>query len=250
MLVTNATTTENNGTAVLDGRTWSNFGRLVINGGIGLDNGATLTNESGGSIDIAAGGTNIRPLFWDGTGTSPSLRNLGTMTKSAAVDQELNVAVHNDTTGTLNVNTAALTINNFTSAPTTARSTSHQARRCPPTGCRSSNASGGTIAGSGTLNLGGSMLTNAGTLSPGASPGTLRVDGDLVLLPSSVLNVEIAGTGAGQYDVLDVRGNAALGGMLNVALPGAYRGAVGTASRPHRGQRDAVLSQPSLHRPA
>ena len=47
----------------------------------------------------------------------------------------------------------------------------------------------GTVTGDGTLK--GNEVVNYGTISPGASMGTLTIDGDLTLEPSGVLEIEI-----------------------------------------------------------
>jgi hypothetical protein len=81
------------------------------------------------------------------------------------------------------------------------------------------NLPGGTISGSGTLALvptilvpgqpAGKALTNQGTLSAGSSPGTLTIQGDLVLTSSSMINIDIQSPGATpgiDFDVIDVKG--------------------------------------------
>jgi len=76
--------------------------------------------------------------------------------------------------------------------------------------------SGDSLVGSGTL---AANLVNGGTVSPGASPGIITVDGDYENLNSGVLQIELGGTEAGtEYDRLDVSGSAALDGVLNVTL--------------------------------
>lgn len=63
----------------------------------------------------------------------------------------------------------------------------------------------------------GNLVNNGGTLAPGNSPGTTRVIGDYTQLAGSY-EVEIAGSGAGEYDVLDITGTATLGGSLDVSF--------------------------------
>ncbi len=77
-------------------------------------------------------------------------------------------------------------------------------------------ASGATLnAADGSQIIG--VLTNNGTLNVGDSPGTLTVDGDLVLGASSVLPIEIGATS----DLIVVTGDVTLGGALDVIiLPG------------------------------
>ncbi|MBW4652271.1 MAG: autotransporter domain-containing protein [Kaiparowitsia implicata GSE-PSE-MK54-09C] len=75
---------------------------------------------------------------------------------------------------------------------------------------------GATIGGSGTL----PSLTINGTLAPGNSPGTLTVNGNLVLGAGSVYLAEVQGAVA---DRVNVTGTASLAGTLRlVPLGGAY----------------------------
>jgi autotransporter-associated beta strand protein len=77
-------------------------------------------------------------------------------------------------------------------------------------------AAGGTLGGSGVL----PSTTVHGTLSPGNSPGTLTVSGDLVMGAGSLYLAEIQGAVA---DRIDVGGTASLAGTLRlVPLGGAY----------------------------
>lgn len=76
--------------------------------------------------------------------------------------------------------------------------------------------SGDSLVGSGTL---ASNLVNGGTVSPGASPGIITVDGDYTQTVEGGLEIQLGGTEAGtEYDMLDVSGSAALDGVLNVTL--------------------------------
>lgn len=87
---------------------------------------------------------------------------------------------------------------------------------------------GGTISGTGTINLGGTMLqNNGGILAPGDSPGALEVlNGDYAADINAVLQIEIAGNGPGEFDSLHVAGNVALGGTLEIMLLDDYRPAL------------------------
>jgi hypothetical protein len=106
---------------------------------------------------------------------------------------------------------------------------------------------GGTLGAGGTLNLGttsilaGGVLTGtgkivgnvdnlAGTVAPGASPGTLTIDGNYTQGPGATLAIEIGGIVAGsQHDALAVSGNATLGGALDVALVNGFVPASGSS---------------------
>lgn len=76
--------------------------------------------------------------------------------------------------------------------------------------------SGDTFSGSGTIEA---NLTNAGTLSPGSSPGTITIDGNFTQESTGTLAIELGGTTSGtQYDQLVVTGEAAFDGTLDVSL--------------------------------
>jgi hypothetical protein len=88
-------------------------------------------------------------------------------------------------------------------------------------GAALTNSGTGTIMGKGTLDV--SMLTNNGVVAPGASPGTLLINGDYTQGPDGVLSIELAGPVQGvSYDLLQVAGTANLGGTLHVVTSGGY----------------------------
>jgi hypothetical protein len=76
----------------------------------------------------------------------------------------------------------------------------------------------GNFGGTGRVN--GTLNNNAGgTVSPGASAGTLTVDGNYVQNATGTLAVELGGTAANAFDKLSVGGLAQLNnGTLNVSL--------------------------------
>jgi hypothetical protein len=61
------------------------------------------------------------------------------------------------------------------------------------------------------------LVNNGGTIAPGESPGLMLALGDLTL-NDGVLEIEIGGTGVGQYDRVEVQGATTLGGTLRVEL--------------------------------
>jgi len=71
----------------------------------------------------------------------------------------------------------------------------------------------GFLGGHGMI---GGSLFNAGTVSPGNSPGTLTVAGNYVQSSAGTLTIEVGGAGAGQHDLLAVGGHAALAGTLQL----------------------------------
>jgi hypothetical protein len=88
------------------------------------------------------------------------------------------------------------------------------------------NAQGARIVGSGALDVSGVAFSNAGTLSPGASPGRVTITGNYTHAATGVLDVEVAsvaGPGIGHDIVEVVQGSVTLqGGALSTRLLGAF----------------------------
>jgi autotransporter-associated beta strand protein/T5SS/PEP-CTERM-associated repeat protein len=72
------------------------------------------------------------------------------------------------------------------------------------------------LSGSGTIIATGKTLQVDGTLSPGNSPGTLTINGDLTLSSTAVSNFEINGTAPGLFDRIDGVNSMTFGGTLNL----------------------------------
>jgi autotransporter-associated beta strand protein len=86
---------------------------------------------------------------------------------------------------------------------------------------------GGTLAGNGTIN--GNITNRGGKISPGdatGEPGVLTVGGNYTTLASltagGTLSVQIGGADVGQVSVLNVQGNANLGGFLDPVLVNGF----------------------------
>ncbi len=82
--------------------------------------------------------------------------------------------------------------------------------------------SGQSLKGSGIVALAANQaLTVNGGLAPGNSPGTLTLDGDLVLGSSSVSNFQVNGWSSGAYDLVQQASSGktvTFGGSLNVTF--------------------------------
>lgn len=144
----------------------------------------------GGTINTAAGvTTTIGSALIDGTGTSLTKVGSGTLLLSGISSY----------TGPTQLNAGALIINGSIAA-----------------------SSGLTVA-AGTLLTGSGQLPSTtvnGTLSPGNSPGTLTVNGNLTFNPASTYLAEVQG---GNADRVNVTGTAALAGTLRLLpLGGSY----------------------------
>lgn len=86
-------------------------------------------------------------------------------------------------------------------------------------------ASGEDFSGTGTIQT---DFTNAGTVSPGNSPGTITIDGNYTQESSGTLSIEIGGTASDtEYDQLVVSGAANLNGTLDVSLINDFSPALG-----------------------
>ena len=91
------------------------------------------------------------------------------------------------------------------------------------------NVLGGLLEGTGTV---AGRVNNAGTISPGFSPGQLTITNDLTLTASSAIRIEVGGLAAGtQFDVLQEAGTAplSLAGTLSVTLIDGFIPAVGSS---------------------
>ncbi len=92
------------------------------------------------------------------------------------------------------------------------------------------NFYGGMIQGTGIIT--GNVANNGGIISSGDSPGVLHIVGNYTQGPTGTLNIELGGPISGtEYDLLDVTGNAALSGTLNVSLTNSYTPISGTLFR-------------------
>jgi len=79
----------------------------------------------------------------------------------------------------------------------------------------------GNFEGNGTVNLRSNnegIFRNAGRVAPGASPGTLVIEGDYVQTPEGLLDMEVNSTNPGEFDQLVVNGDVTLAGNVDFAL--------------------------------
>jgi len=88
------------------------------------------------------------------------------------------------------------------------------------TGTGTLTLTGGALMGNGTL--AGNVVNTGGTISAGMSPGTLLITGSLAQGTGATLLVELGGTTAGTFDLLQVTGVASLAGNLQVNLVNGF----------------------------
>jgi outer membrane autotransporter protein len=181
----------------------------IMNGGVNLGSGvSTLTLLTGGRINgtVNLGSNAGSNLVLDGSGSeaisqavTDAITNPGALTKQGTgtwtLDEELSAPVSTKVlAGVLIVNstlnTSVLNVE-----------------------------AGGTLAGSGIIS---GKVINAGTLSPGNSPGIFTVNGDYTQSATGTLRIEVAGLAPSEHDLLAVTGHASLAGTLQLIGLGGF----------------------------
>jgi T5SS/PEP-CTERM-associated repeat protein len=193
---------------------------------IGREAGALGTAQITGGSNLSLNGTNIGALIIgrDAGGLGSLTVTGGSQVTVAGTDSLLRVG--GAATDVLNAGTGTLTISGAGSLVSAGRVIVGA-----PVSLAGSTSDGGTVivSNGGTLQAGevrigtsglvggsggtiiGSVILDGGTLAPGLSPGILNIVGDLTVL-DGILKIEIGGTGAGQYDVLNVSGTTMITG--------------------------------------
>jgi hypothetical protein len=199
------------------GQTLTNRGTLVIaspdanmTASLSLASGQLLVNEVGATFDVNTG-----------NGQNPSiaaaLRNKGVTNVRRSLTLGNNNDTHqNQTTGVFNLfNNAVVTFQGGAATPFTNTADAQ---------------STGVVAGTGQLNVGsGRTFQNGGRVEPGgdAAAGTLTVTGNYTQTSGGTLDIELGGTGSGQFDRLAVTQQATLAGTMSVTLLPGYTPIVG-----------------------
>lgn len=198
----------------------------------------TLRLQTGSVLNgNVLGGANTDNLILNGTGTESiakflnfetlsmlgtdwALTNTGTFSTSATV-QSGTLRVNGALTSPLVTvqNSGTLQVNGtLTSSSVTVQSGGALVSNGMVTGPVTIN-NGGTLSGTGAIT---GTVAMAGTIAPGASIGTLTINGNYTQAAGSVYNVEV--NTAPASDLIKVNGNATIaGGTVNVlAAPGTY----------------------------
>ena len=223
-----------------------NQGSLTVgNGGSNFITG-TFSNASGGTflignidsttLSITNPFTNTGTMIIDNTNsasrttsvTSGTVTNTGTLlvqdTGGGGGARNLTANLTNQ--GLLDVNDS-LTLNKASAAHTSSGTIdidSGDTLTISGTGSSLTNQSGGVVQGAGTLILSSTTFTNSGTLSPGGdgTVGTLTVSGSVAQTSSAALDIDIAGSTAGSFDVLAVTGGYDVDGTLDLNFKGGH----------------------------
>ncbi len=219
--------TLNQDSGIIEASTWIAIGRDSSTGVVNLSGTATLRKLNNGTDNSDGSFITIGAL---GTGGSGTLNISG------------NAVVHSDTgmvlnetagqAGTVNQSGGTVTLNDFT--PQDFQPTLGQSLNLDPigNGLGEYHLSGGSLTAETVLvgtgefdmtggafsatNFMGNLTQGGGTLSPGASPGTMTVTGNYSL-NSGDLAIELDGLVAGTgYDQLIVTGDVSLAGALTL----------------------------------
>ena len=206
----------------LYGGTLNGKGTTVLTGtaidvyGVNLTGGRHLENR--GTFEITGEWAGVGSS--DGTGT---FVNQGRVTRTAATGTA-GIGVGFDNRGTVEVLGGKLQVYN-PAVDFTNHGTIHTAAGATLESDDLTNASDGSLTGTGTINLGSGTLNNAGVIAPGASPGTLTIDGNLTLTDTSDLRIELASLT--DFDRLMVSGQVVLGGRLDLYIVDGYLPSLG-----------------------
>jgi hypothetical protein len=115
------------------------------------------------------------------------------------------------------------------------------------TGVNYNLAAGSTLTGTGTINV---DLSVYGKIAPGALSGlpygTLSVGGKLTLKPSTLVDLDLGGSGAGSYDKVTAGGVLQDGGITNVAGYGRLNLRLAPGYAPALGAAVPVMTYPSV----
>jgi T5SS/PEP-CTERM-associated repeat protein len=200
----------------------SGIGQLTMSNGLYLSEGLLVGYATGSQgTMVMAGGTNIL------SGAFPNLTagNMAAATGTVLI-----------TGGSMVVTNGSTIIGNFGVGQLTISNTTMQARDVTIASQLGSvgtftlnmgtlttsgllNNTNGFIKGVGTIN--GSVV-NAGTISPGFSPGRIFVASNLTLQATSTLVMELGGTDTNLYDQIFVGQNLQMDGTLSVSLINSF----------------------------
>ena len=196
------------GTIVLTSTGGSGAASLTVSG-------APFTNNGTVTVDAGAGGA--RTL-------NAEIVNQGTLEINTVTVINGSGAEHSNESGGVFTVNADVTVNGATSFRNSGDMSVATAMTFLLVVGDFENAVGGVLSGFGDVDLGSGTFTNNGTISPGASPGTLTIDGNFVQGADGVLNVELD-DGAG--DSLVINGTADFAGSIVISFLNGFVPAAG-----------------------
>ncbi len=205
---------------VLVGRRNGSSGTMNVTGGATVEIATTTSDDA--TLRIASDGTNTGIV---------NVQSGGSILVGATANQgrifvgDDDAAAGEAGTGTLNISGAGSRVEATTEvlvgkrsgagSSTGVLSVSSGATLVSPT---ISIFEGGVLKGNGGTVLGNVFVESGGSVLPGSSPGRLLIDGDLTLRAGSLIDFEIGGTDAADYDILDITGNLVADGAFDLML--------------------------------
>lgn len=187
---------------------------------------AALNNTVGAVYDFQGDGSFGAGYQWPGLYNAPGVvNNAGTFRKSGGTGESYianYVAFHN--AGTVEVTSGTLRFYS-TFEQTAGESTLAGVTLAFAT----AQIEGGLLTGAGTVV--GNVNNSGGLVSPGASAGTMIINGTYTQGASGSLLIELGGLLDGQFDFLDVNGPAYLDGRLEIAFLDGFWPQVGDTFR-------------------
>jgi hypothetical protein len=202
-----------------NGQTLTNQGDFVWTGSGNLRSGSggTITNASGAKFIDASVSGSTTPMRMTASGFTGNFTfaNAGTYQKTGTGETKIEIPFTN--TGTVLVSAGNL---HFDTTFTMSGGVVNVAPGATAQLDLGLTVSSGKLIGGGTVQA---NVTNSGLISAGDTIGTLTIQGNLTLLGTSVLLVDLAGTGKGTtYDFFSVNGTATLGGNLKLSLSQSF----------------------------
>ena len=215
-------TLPNSSNKSLIGSTVNNSGTVALTGTGALvsRDAPVFNNLAGGLVDFSSDAS----LLFGNSGANLTLNNAGTLRKTGGTGTSA-VSGTFTNTGTVLAQTGTLTFTNFT------QTAGAMVLGGGALGGTTFALQGGELRGVGTIN--GSVNNTGAIVRPGGTnaAGTLAITGTFTQGAGGTLAVEIGGTGAGQFDVLNVTGPVTLGGTLNIAHINAFTPTSGQSFR-------------------
>ena len=226
---TGAATISTNGEKQLLNRSWNNQGAAQWSGGdVAL--GDAVINNSGSLVALA---DNALLDITVGSVNNSVFNNTGDFSKqNGAGDTRIESGIAFNNSGNVSADSGNIAFDG--GFRQSAGNTDLSGGNISSGDTQGIRIEGGSLTGAGTVGGDLNVALPAGSnamVAPGHSPGTLNVAGNLNIGSGGTLNMEAAGTGAGQYDQIKVGGDAALNGAINLTFINGYAPASGDSYR-------------------
>jgi hypothetical protein len=185
-------------------------GNLAYSTGVIINDGVIQADTGTLSIQTGSGGSFVQ---------KGTLRTIGAHTLSVSASQPTfnNYGVFEiNTTGTISITTNS--INNLAGSDILADGTLSLSRANLANLSGATIRGGGAITGTGDTTINQSILTNHGLVAPGSTVGDLQIRGNFVQSATGVLEIDVTGFEAGEFDQLIIETiSTTSGGLATLA---------------------------------